>query len=151
MRVKLKGKKDVKFSQIEKYFYGMVWSCQSKEGDCQWYNAISKVLEFTEVLGMLEKNLKFSHGWLEKFKARHGIACYNILRESSDVDAHGVGVSQARLPIIIAIYDLKDVFNFDEMGLYYKSPPSKTLNVGWSRGMKKEKKSHYFGALYKCL
>lgn len=74
-----------------------------------------------------------------KIKARYRIACHNLCGESSDVDAYGVGVSQTKLPTIIAIYELKDVLNFDETSLYYRTPPSKTLNVGRLRGMKKKK------------
>ena len=44
---------------------------------------------------------------------------------------------QARLPAIIAAHDVEDVFNFDKTGLYYRAPPSKTLNIGWPREMKK--------------
>jgi hypothetical protein len=32
-----------------------------------------------------------------------------------------------------------DVFNFDEIGLYYRAPSSRTLNIGKAKGMKKKK------------
>ena len=83
--------------------------------------------------------MKLYPGWLGKFKARHRIACHNLCGEFSDADAHGVGFSQAKLHAIIATYNLKDLFNFAETCLYYMAPPSKTLNVGRPRGMKKKK------------
>ena len=55
-------------------------------------------MEFRDVFGIPTNDLKISPIWLGKFKARHIIACHNLCGESSDVDAHGVGVSQARLP-----------------------------------------------------
>lgn len=96
-----------------------------------------KPMELKDVFGIPKNDLKFSPGWLGKFKAGHVIACHNLCGESCDVDAYGVGNSQANLPTIIATYDLEDVFNFDETSLYYMAPPSKRLNVGRHRGMEK--------------
>ena len=136
---KIKRVKDVKFPQIEKAL--LVWYGQVKamRGIVNDRMLSQKALEFRDAFGISEKDLKLSHGWLDKFKARHGIVCHNLYGEASDVDAHGVGVSQAKLPAIIATYDIEDVFNFDETGLYYRAPPSKTLNVGQPLGMEKKK------------
>ena len=56
-----------------------------------------KVVEFRDAFGILEKDFKLSPRWLGKFKARYGIACHDLCGEPSDIDAHGVGVSQAKL------------------------------------------------------
>lgn len=106
-----------------------------------------KVVDFREAMGISKKGLQLSHGWLEKFKARQTIGCHNTLGKASDVDAHGIGISQAKLPTNIATYDLKDVFNFYETGFYYMVPASKTFNVGLPRGHEKEERSNHFGAL----
>ena len=31
------------------------------------------------------------------------------------------------------------MFNFDEIGLYYRAPPARTLNIGKAKGLKKKK------------
>ena len=118
----------------------MVWSCHSKEGIVDDAMPTQKAMELRDAFGIPKNDLKFYPRGLGRFKARHKTACHSLSGESSDVDAYGVGVSQAKLPTIIATYDLKDAFNFDETGLYYRAPPSKKLNVGRPRGMKKKKK-----------
>ena len=79
---------------------------------------IQNAMELRDVFGIPKYDLKISLGWLEKLKARHWIACHNLCGESNDADAHGVGIFWAKLPVILTIYDPKDVFNFDETNLY---------------------------------
>lgn len=128
-----------KYPQLEKAL--MLWFAQirARRGILNDAMLYEKAAEFRDAFGISPEDFKLSPGWLWKFKLRHGIACHNLHGESSDADAHGVCVSQHKLFAIIGTYDMEDVFNFDETGLFYRALPSKTLNVGRPRGMKKSK------------
>lgn len=84
-----------------------------------------------EELGrLLNSNEDFvcSTGWLERFKARHGIVSGKVSGEAADVDQNKVSDwvrnvwSNLRLS-----YSNEDIFNCDETGLFYKLTPDATL------------------------
>ena len=89
-------------------------------------------------LGISDTEFKICLGWLQNFKTRHGINCYYLRGESGDVDGVGVALAMAKIPFILKKYDPEDIFNFDEIGLYYRASPYKTLNIGKAKGNKKE-------------
>jgi hypothetical protein len=71
-----------------------------------------------------------SHGWLERLKARHNIKFIKVSGEQVSADKAGAeNWINNVLPGMIEGYDLNDVFNADETGLYYKAAPSGTLAV----------------------
>src|ERR1700737_2059038 len=100
---------------------------------------MQKAKELRDSFGISDTEFKLSHGWLQNFKTRHGIKCYYLHGESGDVDGVGVALAMAKIPFILKKYDLEDIFNFDETGLYYRASPCKTLNIGKAKGNKKQK------------
>jgi hypothetical protein len=71
-----------------------------------------------------------SHGWLERLKARHNIKFIKVSGEQVSADKAGAeNWINNVLSGMIEGYDLNDVFNADETGLYYKAAPSGTLAV----------------------
>ena len=68
--------------------------------------------------------LILSHGWLAKWKGRHGVFSVRLHGEAGSADQQGVGRAQAELPGIIGRYKPEDVFNVDETGLYYRQAVS---------------------------
>ena len=134
----MKRVKVVKFPQTEKAL--MIWfgKVRARSGIVNYALLTQNAMELKDAFGIPKNDLKLSSGWLGKFKARHKFACHNLCGESSDSDAYRIGVSQAKLAAMIATYDVEDVFNFDERCLYYRAPPSKILNVGRPRGVKKK-------------
>ena len=100
---------------------------------------VRKAEELRESLSITDTDFKISHGWLQRFKLRHGIACHYLHGEARDTDAAEVALAIEKMPSILKDYDSEDVFNFDETGLYYRAPPCKTLNIGKVKGSKKKK------------
>ncbi|CAF1455089.1 unnamed protein product [Adineta ricciae] len=76
------------------------------------------------------QELKPSHGWLERLKSRHSIKFIKVSGEQASADQAGAKnwIDNVLLGVIEG-YDLNDVFNADETGLYYKAAPSGTLAV----------------------
>ncbi|DBA74381.1 TPA: hypothetical protein ACH3X1_011145 [Trebouxia sp. C0004] len=63
---------------------------------------------------------------------RHGIKLQRPKGESGSADMEGVNIARTVVGKIITEldYDLEDIYNMDETGLYYRAKPSKTLAVG---------------------
>lgn len=58
-----------------------------------------------------------SQGWVEKFRARHGLTLPRLSGEADSVD---MGVVTADLRKLLEEYDPNDVYNGDETGLFFK-------------------------------
>eukprot|EP00731_Ephydatia_muelleri_P019447 Em0012g272a len=81
-----------------------------------------------------------SHGWLAKWKKRHGVFSVHLHGEAGGADQQGVARAQRELPDILSHYRPDDIFNFDETGLYYRQAPDRTLTTTTDvRGFKKVK------------
>lgn len=86
-----------------------------------------KSLDFARQLNVTG-DFKESLGWLQKFKARHGITGRTVCGESASVDVTSVEHwKKDVLPTIIKDYALRDIYNTDETGLFFNLLPSKTL------------------------
>ena len=62
--------------------------------------------------------LKFSNGWLDGFKLRHGIREYKRHGESGSADMKAVVEQRPEIARILAVYEYKDIYNMDETGMY---------------------------------
>jgi len=81
---------------------------------------------FADLVGIPgDERLKLSDGWLTRFKERHGLA--QSVRHGEAASAHGRTVEAERKRIRELIkssgYELRDVFNMDETGLFYGYAP----------------------------
>ena len=72
-------------------------------------------------------DFKASEGWLEKWKLSYGIREKQISGESLDVSEVTVGSWIERLRELCKGYHLKDIWNMDESGCFFKALPSKGL------------------------
>ena len=65
-----------------------------------------------------------SNGWLESWQKRHGVKFSVLCGECADVPEDVCNDWSKRLPNICEGYELKDIFNCDETGLFYRTSPS---------------------------
>jgi hypothetical protein len=84
-----------------------------------------KALDFAKDLNLDE--FKASNGWLESWRSRYGIGFFKVCGESANVNLNVVSEFKSKLPEIVKDFDLKDIFNIDETGLFYRTLPDKTL------------------------
>ena len=66
-----------------------------------------------------------SSGWLSHFKARHRISQKVLHGDSVSVDAISVSTARSALKKVTSAYALRDIYNMDETGLFYRKPPNK--------------------------
>ena len=64
------------------------------------------------------ENFQASHGWLFKWKNRFDIKFKDVVGEGNQVTPKMVAAS---LPTILSKYDLRDIYNLDEFGLFIKA------------------------------
>ena len=65
---------------------------------------------------------------------RHGITFKGVSGESENVTKEmTVPLEETTLPTMLARYQLKDIFNADEFGLFYEALPSKPLHFRGKR------------------
>lgn len=84
-------------------------------------------------------DFKLSNGWLEKFKSRVGVKSYHLHGERGSADEKALEEAQRQIRGLLAGYELKDICNMDETGLYHQMSPYKALVTQQRRGVKKSK------------
>lgn len=84
-----------------------------------------KAVHLSETLEI--ENFSASHGWVEKFKIRHGLGTRTLSGESASVAEKTVERWKEDLPCLVKGYEAKNIFNCDETGLFFKMMPNKTL------------------------
>jgi hypothetical protein len=72
-----------------------------------------------------DEHLKLSEGWLTRFKARNGLKQFKRHGEGASADPEVVQTERGRIRELIKMlgYELKDIFNMDETGLFYGHAP----------------------------
>ena len=86
----------------------------------------AKAEELSKELGHVE--FQCSSGWLQRFKERHAIVQKKICGESASVSTETCDLwIEHTLPTLLDGYELKNIINADETGLFYKLLPNKTL------------------------
>lgn len=89
--------------------------------------------------------LSLSNGWLQSFKARTGLRRVVRHGEAASVDPESLAKEQIRLRAITDQYVPRDIYNFDESGLYTEMPPNTGLADAPTSGIKGSKKRLTFG------
>lgn len=70
-----------------------------------------------------------SSGCLEQLRKRHCISFKSISGEVSSVNLEDVSTFLTKLSTIMPKYLLKDIYNIDETGLFFRALPSKPMNL----------------------
>ena len=76
---------------------------------------IAKAERLSTALGLPGDSLRFSNGWVNKFKKRHALQHYQSHGEASSVDLTSIKEEHVRMQHELQGWDLNDVFNVDEM------------------------------------
>ncbi|KRX19649.1 Tigger transposable element-derived protein 4 [Trichinella nelsoni] len=85
----------------------------------------SKAAELAHMMGI--NDFKASNGWINnRFRQRHGLVYRSVRGEAAGVNMYTVDTWKDRLQILLNDYRPDDVFNADEMYLFYRIFPDKT-------------------------
>ena len=86
----------------------------------------AKARDFARLLEV-EEELKCSNGWLEKFQKRNGFRRWYIHGESGDAQMEEIEERLEEIRAKIAGYELKKVYNMNEMSLFYNLASNTTI------------------------
>lgn len=105
----------------------------------------AKATKLAQDMGIPSNKIQFSKGWVEAFKARHGIRQISRHGEAASVSPDQVALARRKLKQILSEYKPCDIYNFDETALFWRMLPSKTLANKKLSGVKGDKTRMTFG------
>ena len=91
-----------------------------------------KALDFAKQFNI--PDFKASEGWLDRWKTRKNVI-YRVIsgEENSCTPEMTASWKETHLPTILSRYELKDIYNADEFGLFYQMLPTNTYHVKGER------------------
>lgn len=100
--------------------------------ELQQRSAVSSVSD-AHVYGMTEdinrlQAFKASTGWFYNFSRRYKLGSFKPRGESAFLDASLVQTSRQDLRKQLSVWDIRDICNTDEVGVLYRSFPSRSIN-----------------------
>jgi hypothetical protein len=97
----------------------------------------------------LKDQLVFSHGWLSRKMKRLPVKSRPIHGEAGSVEIDSEKLKQQikKIEELLEPYNPVDIMNFEETGLYYKSPPKRTIAKNPMAGLKRSKERITVGFL----
>ena len=91
-----------------------------------------KALDFAKELNITYFNA--SEGWLDQWKNRHNAVFRTVSGEERSCTAEmAASWEQTHLPTILSRYELRDIYNADEFGLFYQQVLTKTSHLKGER------------------
>lgn len=128
-----------------------MWYCEKR----RLYIPISddmlttKAREFgNNFYGLYNVDFRCSHGWLANFKQRYGISMHTIHGEAGSVNKENIKIERSKLNELTSRYNPEDVYNLDELVLFFKMEPNKTLSsIGVAATGRKQSKERISIAL----
>ncbi|XP_066904092.1 tigger transposable element-derived protein 6-like [Halyomorpha halys] len=111
---------------IDKAMYD--WLCRALSCNAPISGTLirDKALEVARNLG--NTKFKASAGWLDRFKARHGIKFKTLCREEPPVD-WSLNDWDTNLKDLCAGFSSRDIYNCDETALFFKALPDETMSL----------------------
>ncbi|MFQ6634157.1 hypothetical protein Gotur_010404 [Gossypium turneri] len=135
----VKMHKSAKYPELEKVLYE--WFLQYQEKVNMTGEMIqTKAKEFLQKMyGDSNSKFNFSIGWLERFKARHGIKSYRRFGESDSVVMENIEDALPQIRAKLENFCWEDIYNMDETDLFYRLQADHSLGTKQLEGRKKDK------------
>ncbi len=125
--------------QLDTALANWVFQCQARGVAISSDLIKAKGKAFSEQLNLTDKAPEFSNGWLESFQKRYGLKAHVLHGESGSADTAAIETSMPRIRGRLSKYSLKDIYNMDETGLFYRMAPDRTIAQRQIEGSKKDK------------
>ena len=88
----------------------------------------TKVKELAEKINI--KGFQASDGWVDRWKNRYNVSFKTVSGEGNPCTAEMTAQwKETTLPTILSKYELDEIYNADEFGLFFRMQPDKSLNL----------------------
>ena len=88
----------------------------------------TKAIDFAEKMSI--ENFHASDGWLDRWKKRYNVSFKKISGEGNAcTDEMTAPWAETTLPTMLSKYELNQIYNVDEFGLFYRAQPEKSLHL----------------------
>jgi len=87
-----------------------------------------KAKQIASELGVEGGDFSTSEGWRQKWKQCNNVRLYKIKGEFGNVDLECAKQWKLFLKTLLIGYDLKNMFNMDETGFFFRALPNSTLS-----------------------
>jgi hypothetical protein len=126
----------VQFPELDKAL--QIWISQAVATGLPLTDMIlqQKGLELAQRLNIREDQIKFTNGWIWRFKQRNGLQRVKFSGEANSAPIETLPEERVHLRAILARYDKEDIYNADETGLFFRMEPNQTLSTGKIAGRK---------------
>lgn len=125
---KAKTVRDSMFPAIDASLREFVADMNTRGGTVPKSVLKEKAKELGVEFGVSDK-FRASDGYLDKFMKRQGIAMAKSHGDAANVDGALVESWKESLPALISSYSPDDIFNCDELGLFFKLTPSRSYAI----------------------
>ena len=113
---------------LDKAVYKWLLAVRSKNAVVNTLILKEKMSIFAKVFGITD--FVPSDGWITRWKSRFNISFKKIIGEGASCTPEMVSPwKETSLPTLLSNYDLKDIYNADEFGLFYQMHPEKSLHL----------------------
>jgi hypothetical protein len=129
------GRSDLKYVKRRKTMYEDLntlvweWFCTARSKNLPVSGCLIQEKAIMLSITMNHDEFTASNGWLESWQKRYGVKLASLAGESAEVPEDVVRDWAQRLPELTKDYALKDIFNADETGLYYRALPNRSMVV----------------------
>ena len=121
-----------KHDSIDKAVYKWFMNARERNVPIGGYIIREKALDFAKELKITD--FEAADGWLDRWKNKHNVVFRAISgEEKSCTEEMTASWAQAYLPTILSRYDLRDIYNADEFGLFYQQLPTKSFHLKGER------------------
>jgi hypothetical protein len=129
------GRTDLKYVKKRKTVYEDLnnrvwdWFCKARAKNLPISGKLIQEQAIEYSYSMQHDDFSASNGWLNAWQKPYGVKLALLAGESADVPEDAVKDWAQRLPDIIKDYDMKDIFNADETGLYFRALPCRSMVI----------------------
>ena len=128
INLKRKNMKAGKYESLDKAVFKWFMSARSNSIPVSGLVLQEKATDFAKMLGIAD--FKASNGWVDRWKAQNNVTFKIVSGEAKsctpEMTAHW---KQTHLPTILSRYNLQDIFNADEFGLFFQALANRTLEL----------------------
>lgn len=128
----------VKHPEIEEHLLRWIENCNNNS--IRISDEIIQTKARNIALSLNIQDMKFSNGWIQKFKSRNLLRRFKLHGEAGSMDEAALAICRDKMQVLASDYNPRDIFNMDETGLKYTSAPQSTIGKSRKSGTTTSKK-----------